>query len=540
MRSTGRSDGRTVGLWLVAAAVLVSVSPTVRPSIQARVWRPEERVVVSDFSYVEAVAASPFLVFAATTHGLTIYDRGARAWRLPLTALDGYPSAPVRAALADAVDNAVWLGTADGWARYDVDLRQWERGFVAGGVGSFVLDARDQASGIFLRGGGATGWGFLPRGALAPIPGRALPPPGQRIQPLDPQTALSLAPMADAMRALILTDPRLRAHRFTAAARAPGQNDLFFGTDGMGLVRVDATTAEWENLGFGLVAPRAGAVAPGPGGVWVAASGRTGERRGLTWVAADLSADSAIEGPGTLGFGCVDARRLLASGRSLWLACERGLVKIETGSYRSRLFDAGRGLPSENVLSLAPAPDGAWVGTARGLAVVTDDDRVVPVGGLTQPVLSLLAVRESVWVGTVNGLGLLAPGSNAVVIPPDVADQPALRAPVVALARVRDTIVAATADQLAWRDPAGGRWTIVRSRADWGSVAVLAGDEGGVWIGGSAGIAFWDLPHGTFRTLHVPDDVPARVRDLAVDPSYLWVASDSGLVRFSRDAALGR
>ncbi len=535
----GRPDGRTVGRWLVAVAGVLSASPSGWLAAQSRLWRPEERAVVSDFSYVQAVAASPFLVFAATTHGLTIYDRGSRSWRLPVTAIDGYPSAPVRCALADAVDNAVWLGTDDGWARYDVDLRQWERGLVAGGVASFVLDARDQASGIFVRAGGV-GWGFLPRGALLPVAGRPLPPPGQRVQPLDPQAALNQAPMADAMRALILTDPRLRAHHFTAAARAPGQNELFFGTDGMGLVRVDATTAEWERLGFGLAAPRAGALALGPDGVWVAAVARLSERRGLTWVQADLSTDSVIEGPGTLGFGCVDGRRLLASGRSLWLACERGLVKIETGSYRTRVFDAGRGLPSENVLSLAPAPDGVWVGTTRGLAVVTNDDRVVRVGELAQPVLALLAVRESVWVGTTGGLGLLAPGSSEVAVPPGVAEEPALRAPVVALARVRDTIVAATTDQLAWRDPAGGRWTLVRARADWGAVGVLAGDAGGVWIGGAAGLGFWDLAHGSFHTLRVPDDLPAGVRDLAVDPAYLWVATDSGLVRLSRSAALGR
>src|ERR671915_283281 len=87
-RTGGRTDGRTVGLWLVAAAALLSVSPTVHQSAR---WRPEERALISDFSSVRAVAASPFTVFAATTHGLTLYDRQARAWRLPVTALDGYP-----------------------------------------------------------------------------------------------------------------------------------------------------------------------------------------------------------------------------------------------------------------------------------------------------------------------------------------------------------------------------------------------------------------------------------------------------------------
>jgi len=349
-----RLDGWTVS-GIAAAVVLLTVYPSNRLSAQQ--WRPDERVLISDFSTVTAIAASPFTVFAATTHGLTVYDRRARAWRLPVTSLDGYPAAPVRVALADAADNAVWLGTSDGWARYDTDVRQWQSGAAPGGVLDFILDARDPASGIFVR--TAAGWDFLSRGGMVPAPGRPLPPPDQRIRPLDPSTALNLAPMADAMRALILTDPRLRPHQFTAATRTPDQSDLFFGTNGMGVIRVDAVTGEWEPLAFGLVAPGAGAVALGAGGVWVAANARVGERRGLSWVGDDLSRIQAIEGAGSLGVQFLHGRRMLARGDALWVATERGVVRYDRGGGL-RMFDLGRGLPSPDVLCLAPAPDGVW------------------------------------------------------------------------------------------------------------------------------------------------------------------------------------
>jgi ligand-binding sensor domain-containing protein len=223
------------------------------------------------------------------------------------------------------------------------------------------------------------------------------------------------------------------------------------------------------------------------------------------------------------------------------VGCERGVEKIETGTYRSRLFDQGRGLPSDQVLSLAPAPDGVWVGTTRGLAVITADDKVVPLGGIAQPVLSLLAVGDTLWVGTAGGLGRVEPGSNVVAVPAEVAAQPALSAPIVALARLPagDTVIVATADQLAWRDGAG-KWTLLRARVDLGDVTAATGDVGGAWLGGTLGLAFWDVGHGTFQALRVPGDVPATVRDVAVDDAYVWVATDSGLVRLTRAAARGQ
>src|SRR5256884_7622225 len=137
-----------------------------------------------------------------------------------------------------------------------------------------MLDARDQASGIFVQ--GAFGWGFLPRGALFPVQDRPLPPPGQRVTPLDPRRALAQAPFAEAMRALILTDARLASYRFTAAARSPDRSELFFGSDGAGVVRVDPATGGWNRLVVGLIAARAGAGAAAPGGGWGASAGGGG------------------------------------------------------------------------------------------------------------------------------------------------------------------------------------------------------------------------------------------------------------------------
>src|SRR6266516_7642343 len=214
--TVGRSDCLTVSLWLLVVLAYQSDRPTVRQSVR---WRPDERSMITDFSYVRALAASPDWLFAATTHGLVIYDRRRHAWQPPVTFLDGYPTEPARGAAAEAGGNAVYLTLAVGYARYDLITRQWDRA--------------------------------------------AGPPPMPTGTALSPEAALNDAPAAQALRALILTDARLRTYHFTAAARTSDQPDLYFGTDGMGVVRVDPMSGQSEPLTFGLLAPGAGAIAAG-------------------------------------------------------------------------------------------------------------------------------------------------------------------------------------------------------------------------------------------------------------------------------------
>src|SRR2546428_12387072 len=58
--------------WLVAA--LLSVVPSFHLSVHlsAQRWRPADRALISDFSYVEAGAPPPVPLLAGTTHPPTI------------------------------------------------------------------------------------------------------------------------------------------------------------------------------------------------------------------------------------------------------------------------------------------------------------------------------------------------------------------------------------------------------------------------------------------------------------------------------------
>lgn len=531
----GRAVGRTVGRLFCATVFCSSVRPPDRLTAQSRSWRPEDRVVISDFSIVDAVAASPWVVYAATRHGLIIYDRRFHAWQAPVTTLDGYPRSRVRVALADPVGNAVWLGTDDGWARYDGT--RWDAGPATGAVVGLMLDARDPASGVFLR--DQTGWRFLPRGGLLAIPGTPLPPLERRITPLDVQAALNAAPMAQAVRALVLTDPRLRSYQFTSAARSEDGTDLYFGTNGLGLVRIDPTMAQWEPMSFTLEAVGADALTVSGDGVWAVSAARFGGKSGLTWLSEDLSTTKLIEPPAAAGFGVAPVFRVLASGNTLWIATGAGLFKVDPSSGQTKRFTLGDGLPSEDVRALAPAPEGAWIGTTRGLALIAGADRITRLGDNGLAVLSLLVARETLWVGSTVGLGMVPPGAREPVVPPEVQAEPALRAPVVALARCGDTLVAVLSDQVAWRDPGASRWRVERPRVVLGTLTAAGSDAGGVWLGGTSGLAWWNIGRATYQRLVIPGDLPAPVRDAAATERWVWVATDSGVVRLRRDAIVG-
>lgn len=440
--------------------------------------------MISDFSVIEAVAASSWYVYAATTHGLLIYDRVSRRFRDPVTAIDGYPAQRVRRAIADPTANAVWLdlGAGMGYLRYDVDGRAWTPGSPTSTTGTLTVEA-----------------------------------------------ALANAPLADAMRAAILTDQRLRTHQFTAAAATPDRPEIFFGTDGLGLVRVDKQTGEWEVLSYGLLAPAVGAVTLVPSGVWSASSALAGraQRRGLSWVAGDLSSTRTSEGGrAALGFAFLYARRLLADGAQLWIATEEGVLRVDSTGMSARQWD----LP--DATCLARSPRGIWAGTTHGLSLITANEWVQDVEPHGIPITSLLAAGDTLWVGTSSGLAYVAPGRVDMTIPFELRERPSLRVTIYALARLQDTIVMATDRELLWRDPTTLAWTPVPLPPALGiPTALTTTPHGALWIGGTRGLAQADIRSGLTHVYTVPFEIPAPVRDLTADRDYLWAATDSGLVR---------
>ncbi|MFQ5530903.1 MAG: hypothetical protein ACE5FP_11230, partial [Gemmatimonadota bacterium] len=99
---------------LASAFLLVALVPaTAWSQIGPSHWRADERVVVTDFQRVTALARAPDRLFAATDGGLVVRNEAFNRWELPITIEDGYPSSRVIALAWDRRDGSLWLATED-------------------------------------------------------------------------------------------------------------------------------------------------------------------------------------------------------------------------------------------------------------------------------------------------------------------------------------------------------------------------------------------------------------------------------------------
>ena len=493
-------------------------------------WRPDEMVVIGDFSVVLAVGAGSDLVYAVTATGIGLYDTRFRRWAIPAripAALLPSMGAP---ALVDPVDRSLWVGGRSGLLHYDPRLELTETVAVPGGAYDLLFDRDDTFSGLYVR--SSLGWQLVARagGFLSDV--SSPPPPERQIRaPRVEELQRRLPGLA--ARSLALSDSRLRSYRFTAAGEVREGGDVFVGTDGMGLLRLDPVTQELEPLPFGLVGTQALAVALISDGV-VVGSGARDARRGFTWVSADLQRYRQDEGPPATGYRFTNVLDLGGGETDLWAATDRGVWRV--GADGRAVRQASELVSDADVAyAVEPTPSGAWLGTERGLFFVDQAGESRRIDALVrEPVLALLTRSDTVWVGLMRGLGFVPPGGDQVLVPAQVAGEPWLRDPVVSLASVGDVLMAATEERVAWRDSAGA-WTVERSiRGDVGRIVTLQGDAKGVWILGSSGLARFRPGVAAFQVQVRASDLPGLPRDLAADDRFLWIATDGGLVRMDR------
>lgn len=523
------SQGSSSRALLVAALLLLPSCATAQ--LPSRDWRPDERVVIGDFRFINAVAATYDRVYAVSPWQLLIWRPGFREWEGPFNPPDPRFLQGVTAALADPLDNSVWLARPRGWTRYEPDLRLWSGGDVPGGIQAIAFDLSNPTGGLLMR--TREGWFELQRGALSPVPASA---PQQPVVPPSVDGFLRDHPALAGLSAGVLADARLRRAGFTSVARSFDRMGWYLGTSGVGMFFLPEGAAVPEPLPFGVAGPSVSALFAVPGGIWAMSERTSLNDATLTFLSSDLREVRYLAGPSATGLPFNTARKLTGAGQGLWAATDQGAARIELESGRVELLDDTRGLPDRRVFDVTTRQ--GWLGVASETGVVRYTlDSLVPLRvapSLDRVAYAIALNADTTWIGTDDGL-VFTLGEGGDLQRPAGMQGLDFAEPVIRLAWMGRSLVGLTPTRVIWRNDSSQWQAGVDYENQLGRLRSLVVDGEGVWLAGERGAGWARLGLPVVRPV-LEGDIPGDARDVAVDEDYVWIASEGGVVRFTREA----
>jgi len=468
---------RTLLLLLGAALVWARAG-----SAQSRIWRSDERIHITSFNNIQAMAYDGRRVFAASDNGLEIYDEIARAWLPPSTVIDGYPLlARASAALYDRTRGGLWLETAAGmFFRSDLTERWEPRPF-------------DRPDTTIIR--------MCTQGSRDDAAWRVL------------RASLGLDPFGQ---------------RWPVSASVPGQRDgtYWVGTAGGNILFADARNLSSEWLMFGTLSRGIGALAvDARGGIWLGGDGY-GPRDGISFAQADLQKWQWYE-PYSARAPRGDVTRIIVEGDTAWAAATDGLYLLPRAARSWQRIGEREGLLSEQVRALAVTSAGIWAATTHGLALI--DRAAARVAATTLPaarIYALAARGDSVWLAGDVGFAVATFEGGSITVAPLVS-----RA-ALSVATAGNAVFFLAADGLYRWDGALGARLADAAVANIGRPYALRADEHFLYLLGERGLARMAVADNQWSYLVAPGDVPdGPVRDVARAGNDTWIATPAGATR---------
>lgn len=514
--------------------------------------RREERLTIESYATVTGVALSQRLTFAATRGGVAVYDRVFARWLPPLAGEVGLPDGPVSVIAADPIDDAVWVGVPGGVVSYQPATERVQRTIVAG-IPDLIAFDRNTSDALVRANGN---WTRVSRvGSAIPV---APPNAASLVVPANLNEVYRRFPALRAGTSFLVREQQLgrplRSYPIVSGSVTPDRaSEVWLGTAGDGLYRVDPTFQQATPLRFGPLETALGAVASTGDGVWMGGLGDVQSRGGISYASADLQRWRWIEGTIAAPLAGMRVFAMSIRGSRAWLGTDRGVVRVALDDESEiRIWSSLDGLPDDRVYSVAARDNGAWVGTARGLVFVADtlgrparDARTRGIAAQlldNVAVLALQPIGDTLWIGTASGLYAL-PGASAVAaggaasIARPLGGELALRRETRALGWSDTMLVAATEDAVVRLTPRGGSEPTRIDALDpriVGSSHRIAIDAQTIVLVGTDGVIVYPRGGGTPITLRPGPDLPAPALDVALTRDWLWFATPAGLVRWRR------
>jgi hypothetical protein len=500
--------------------VLLVLLPASAWAQSGRSWRPDERILISAFQDVGAMASDARTLFVATRGGLLQYDFLRTSWSLPSTREDGYPADDPPTALAiDRFQEDIWLGTTTGalYRRRSVPPRWESVAFALGGaVIAIVPSTGAEEDGIWVQ--TRAGWFRAGRLSMSAAPVAPTRVPASVVQRAAAQNTLD--PTLSAFRARLGLDARSRRWPITSFARGDRTDEFWFGTNGGFVFRFDALRGLPEWFWYGAPTRGVSAIALAHDRIWLGGDGR-GPRNGVARASADLQSWELLDpldgGPG----GRIE--QIVASETDVYFAGSEGVTRIAgNGTRAERVY-------GERANTVAITGEHIWVGTRSGVVHIAR--------GTSRPALGaaisrIRVVGDRIWLAAANGLYHVAAAAHpdSTVLQRE-SGTPA--APFLDVVQVGSRLVAITPDALFMRDDNANWRGPIRLPAmrGLGRLSALAADGAAVWVGGVNGLARYQPATEEWLYFLAPQDLPAGPTEIAAAGDRVWLATPLGALR---------
>jgi ligand-binding sensor domain-containing protein len=454
---------------------------------------PDLIINYSDFSYITSIAVGYHYVYYGTTNGITRYNLTNDQWVEPMMVDHDPGGGVIHQIWASFDDENIWVRTDLGIFEYSDVMEQWIQIIEMPQVetNSTHLPADE----IYFP---PWGYNYLPGGVLVDEHDRRFP----------------LTDIVD-----------------------DGWGNLWMGTWGLGAARSDNAGRRIELLPYGLLQKDIKTIHRDKDNMWM--GGGTGDsyRTGITKFNPKNNSFEYVETFGGYIYAAADVYDLCSNEFDIFAATNNGVWVIdkEKMSIRNHLKRSS-GLPDNQILTLLSLGDTLFVGTEYGLGVLNIyADSARRISKTILPSLTVLCLEKAgndLWIGTTEGVYRLdlETGKIDFLTTGEITQS----GYVYDIEFANGKIWLVTDEELASIDVLTADVTTYPEVNNYGGAGAIAVKDTLVAVATLRGLLLIYTGDGKSSQIYTTVNglLSDNIRDLIFDDEYLWLGTDSGLVRF--------